>query len=88
MSEWLLKVRITPRSSRNEVEGWDGETLRVRVTAPPVEGQANEACRELLARALGIPKSKVILVQGIHSRDKVFRIEQGEPSALDKFGKQ
>lgn len=88
MSGWLLKVRITPRSSRNEVEGWDGATLRVRVTAPPVEGQANEACRELLAKALSIPKSKIILVGGTHSRDKVFRIEQGEPGALDRFSKQ
>jgi len=88
MSGWLLKVRVTPRSSRNEVESWDGETLHVRVTAPPAEGQANEACRELLAKALRLPKSKVILVQGAHHRDKVFRIMQGEPALLNHLANQ
>lgn len=88
MSGWLLEVRVTPRASRNEVESWDGETLRVRVTAPPTEGQANEACRELLAKALDIPQSKVILVQGARSREKVFRIEQGEPGLMDRLAKR
>lgn len=85
MSAWHLKVRVTPRAGRNEVESWDGETLRIRVTAPPAEGQANEACRELLAKSLGIPKSAIVLVQGVRSRDKIFLIEQGEPAMLDRF---
>jgi uncharacterized protein (TIGR00251 family) len=88
MSPWYLKVRLTPRAGRNEVESWDGETLRVRVTAPPAEGQANEACRELLSKALDIPKSAIVLVQGAHSRDKVFRIEQGEPDIVGRFRRQ
>jgi uncharacterized protein (TIGR00251 family) len=88
MNAWHLKVRVTPRAGRNQVESWDGETLRVRVTAPPAEGQANEACRELLAKAFGIPKSAIVLVQGAHSREKVFRMEQGEPEWLSRFRKQ
>lgn len=85
MSAWTLKVRVTPRASRNEIEGWDGETLRIRVTAPPAEGQANEACRELLAKALGVPKSRIALVQGAHHREKVFRVEGGDPQVLQQF---
>lgn len=85
MSAWHLKVRVTPRAGRNEVESWDGETLRIRVTAPPAEGQANEACRELLAKSLGIPKSAIVLVQGARSRDKIFLIQQGEPAVLERF---
>lgn len=85
MSAWHLRVRVTPRAGRNEVESWDGETLRIRVTAPPAEGQANEACRELLAKSLGIAKSAIVLVQGARSRDKTFLVEQGEPAMLDRF---
>lgn len=85
MSTWYVKVRVTPRAGRNEVESWDGKTLRVRVTAPPAEGEANEACRELLSKSLGIPKSAVTLAQGTRSRDKVLRIERGGPELLERF---
>ncbi|MEJ5252703.1 MAG: DUF167 domain-containing protein [Chthonomonadetes bacterium] len=85
MNVWTLKVRVTPRASRNEIESWDGEILRIRVTAPPAEGQANEACRDLLAKALGVPKSKIVLVQGAHHREKVFRVEGGDRQVLEQF---
>lgn len=85
MNAWTLKVRVTPRASRNEVVRWDGETLYVRVTAPPAEGQANEACRDLLAKVLNVPKSRISLIQGAHSRDKTFRMEEGDPQSLQRF---
>ncbi|HUV05219.1 MAG TPA: DUF167 domain-containing protein [Armatimonadota bacterium] len=70
----LLKVRVNPRSSRNQITGWQGDVLGVKVTAPAVEGAANKACIEFLADQLGVKKSHVTLVTGAASREKVFEI--------------
>jgi uncharacterized protein YggU (UPF0235/DUF167 family) len=68
-----IAVRVTPRASRNAVEA-DGAVLRVRVTVVPEGGKANAAVTKLLAKALGLPKSRLALVRGETARDKVFRI--------------
>jgi uncharacterized protein (TIGR00251 family) len=70
----LLPVRVQPRAGRNEVVGWQGTALRVRVTAAPEAGQANQAVIDLLAAALGVPRSSVELVKGAKSRDKLVRV--------------
>jgi uncharacterized protein len=70
----LLSVRVQPRASRDEIVGWKGDTLRVRVSAPPVEGEANMAIRRLVARTLGVAPASVELVRGDRSRDKVVRV--------------
>jgi uncharacterized protein len=70
----LLQVRVQPRASVARVEGVQGERLRLRVTAPPLEGAANAACIALLAQALGVRRSQVHLQAGEKSRDKLFRI--------------
>jgi hypothetical protein len=70
----LLPVRVQPRAGRDEVLGWHGGALRVRVTAAPEAGQANRAVIELLAETLGVPRSSVELVRGAVSRDKLFRV--------------
>jgi uncharacterized protein (TIGR00251 family) len=72
--EALVRVRVQPRAAREEIVGWQDEALRVRVTAPPVEGEANTAVRKLVARALGVAPSAVALVRGERSRDKVVRV--------------
>lgn len=69
-----LRVRVQPRASREAIVGWRGDMLRVAVTAPPVDGEANQAVRRLLARALGVAPSAVGVVRGERSRDKVVRI--------------
>lgn len=69
-----LAVRVTPRASRNAVLA-DGETLRVMVTTVPEGGRANEEVTRLLAKALGIAKSRLVLIRGGSGRDKVFRID-------------
>jgi uncharacterized protein (TIGR00251 family) len=66
---------VVPRASRDEVVGWETGVLRVRVTAPPVEGHANRAVATLLARALGVRPSAVSVVRGERGRDKMVRIE-------------
>ena len=78
----LLHVRVQPRARSNEVVGWQGDTLRVRVTAPPADGQANRAVTDLLAEALGVAASRVALVRGAASRDKLFRVAHLSPSDL------
>jgi uncharacterized protein len=66
---------VQPRASRDEVVGWRDGALAVRVTAPPVEGEANRAVTELLARALGVRRSAVSVVHGERGRDKLVRVE-------------
>ncbi len=71
----LLRVRVQPRASKDEVAGWDGATLRVRVTAAPVDGEANQALLSLLARVFRLPRSAVTLVRGSHARDKLVSVQ-------------
>jgi uncharacterized protein (TIGR00251 family) len=63
-------VRVTPRASRNTIEGEHAGALKVRLTAPPVEDRANEALRRLLAERLNVPASAVRIVAGEKSRTK------------------
>ena len=67
-------VRVVPRASKNETVGVHGDTLKVRLTAPPVEGRANEALIALLAKRLGVRKSQVEIVAGATSRRKMIRV--------------
>jgi uncharacterized protein len=69
-----LRVRVQPRASRNEVTAWRDGVLHVRLTAPPVEGAANAACRDFLAEWLGVRRSQIELVAGEKSREKRFRV--------------
>ena len=66
-----IKVRVQPKSSRNQVDGFQDGALRVRVTAAPTEGQANAAVIALLAKTLGVSKSRLEIIRGYSSRDKV-----------------
>lgn len=70
----MLRVRVTPKASRNAIEE-TAEGMRVYVTVVPEDGKANKAVTKLLATALGISKSRVVLTQGTTARDKVFRID-------------
>ena len=70
-----LKVRVQPKASRNQVDGYEDGTLRLRVTAPPSEGKANTDVIALLSKALGVGKSKLEIVHGHRSRDKVVSVD-------------
>ncbi len=69
-----LSVHIQPRASRNAVAGWVGKALKIRLTAPPVEGAANAACLAFLADLLDLPQSQLEILRGDRSRHKVIRI--------------
>jgi uncharacterized protein (TIGR00251 family) len=67
-------VRVSPRASKDEIVGIHGDALKVRVTAPPVEGRANEALVAFLADQLGVRKGQVEIVAGATSRRKTIRV--------------
>ena len=70
-----LAVRVTPRASRNEiVDLLDDGTIKVRIAAPPVDGEANETLIEFLADILGVPKSRLDIVAGVSGRDKLIAV--------------
>jgi uncharacterized protein len=70
----LITVRVIPRSSRNSLE-WEQGALKARLTAPPVDGAANEALVALLAERLGMPKRSISIVRGSSSRQKMVDIQ-------------
>lgn len=74
-----FRVRLTPRSSRNEVVGLEADgAVKVRLTAPPVEGAANKMLVRFLAKRLGVRVSSVRIVGGLKSRDKVVEVLEGD----------
>jgi uncharacterized protein (TIGR00251 family) len=70
-----IRVKVLPRSSRNQIIGQENGTLKVKLTAPPVEGKANKALSDLLAKKLGLEKGDVEIVSGKRSRLKTVRIK-------------
>jgi len=74
MEEIILKVYLQPKSSKNEVVGPYRDGIRVKVTAPPTEGKANEALIRFLAKEFGISPSCIEIIKGLHSREKTLRI--------------
>lgn len=71
-----LRLRIQPRASRDEIVGPHGDALKVRITAPPVEGKANAHLLKLLAKAFGVARSDVTLLSGETGREKRVRIHR------------
>ena len=69
-----LAVRVHPRAKKNAITGEMGDALKVALTAPPVEGKANEACVEFFANLLKVPRSSVTIAAGQTSRNKVIRV--------------
>jgi uncharacterized protein (TIGR00251 family) len=77
-----LPVRLQPRASASEVVGERGDRVAIRVTAPPVDGKANEALIRLVADQLGIAKSRVRIIRGDTGRDKLLEIEGLEEAEI------
>ena len=70
-----ISIRLQPRARRDEVVGERAGAIVIRVTAPPVDGKANAALCAFVARAAGVPPSRVSVVRGQTSRDKVVRVD-------------
>lgn len=83
----VLHVHVTPKSGRDEVGGWRGSELSVRVTSAPEGGKANAAVCKVVAAALRVPKTRVQVVRGETSRHKVLEVGGLEDSDLHEvFG--
>jgi uncharacterized protein (TIGR00251 family) len=70
----IIKIKVQPRASKNQLAGIMDGALRVRLTAPPVDGEANEACIKFLAGVFKVPRQRVELVTGHTGRHKMVRI--------------
>jgi hypothetical protein len=80
-----FSVHLQPRASKNEIAGLHGTSLKVRVTAPPSAGLANEALIDFLSRALDIPRRNVCIVSGFSSRSKVVEISEVDLEAVQRL---
>lgn len=78
-------VRVVPRSSRSRVAGVVGDRLKVQVTSPPVDGEANAAVLEVLARAAGLAVRDASLVAGHTGRSKTVRLATDDAAAVAGF---
>jgi uncharacterized protein (TIGR00251 family) len=67
-------VKVHPRAKKNAITGEVGDVLKLSLTAPPVDGKANEACIEFFAKLLKVPNSSVTIAAGQTSRNKVIRV--------------
>ena len=77
-----IRVRLQPRASSSRITGEKDGVIQVRVTAPPVDGEANAALEKLVAKKLGIARSKVKVMKGETSREKVLEVDGiGEDAA-------
>jgi uncharacterized protein (TIGR00251 family) len=70
-----VRVHVQPGASRDEITGWEGDQLRVRLRARAVEGKANKSLLEFLAGALGLRPRQVTLLRGEHSREKLVEVD-------------
>jgi len=80
-----FSVHLQPRASKNEIAGLHGSSLKVRVTAPPVEGLANEALIDFLSQSLDIPRRNVCIVSGFSSRNKVVEASEVDMEAVQRL---
>jgi len=72
-------VKVHPRAKKDAITGKFGDTLKVSLTTPPVEGRANDACIEFFAKLLKVPRSSVTIASGQTSRNKVIRVAGVSP---------
>ncbi len=78
-------VKVLPRSSRCEIAGIQDGALRIRITAPPVEGLANEECIKFISKRLGIGKTNIRIVSGRQARNKVLFISGIKRKDIEDF---
>ncbi|MBI2961228.1 MAG: YggU family protein [Betaproteobacteria bacterium] len=81
---WLLAIHAQPGAKRSEVAGLHGDSLKIRIAAPPVEGKANAALIAFLAEALRVPRRSLSVIKGETSRDKLVRVAdpRADPAGL------
>ncbi len=81
-------VKVVPRAKRDEIVGLEGDALKVRLNAPPVEGKANEALVKFLAASLGVKRAEVEILRGETARHKIVRVRGVNKSRLAEILKK
>ena len=84
IQEVIFKVYLQPKASKNEIVGSYRDGIKVKITAPPVEGKANEALVRFLAKELGVSPSCIEITRGHHSREKTLKISGNMDQELVK----
>ena len=84
----ILDVSVSPNAKRTELVGWHDGALRIRLSAPPVEGAANDALRKWLAAELGVPQARVTLLRGASGRRKQWAVEATETAVIEWLSRQ
>jgi hypothetical protein len=69
-----FSIRVHPKARRERIAGALGDSLKLELTAPPIEGKANEACIRFFAELLKVPRSSITIAAGAGSRNKVIRV--------------
>lgn len=69
-----FSVKVHPKAKRERISGWLGDALKLEITAPPIDGRANEACISFFSKFLKVPRSSVTIAAGLSSRNKVMQI--------------
>lgn len=80
-----LSIKVIPQAPKTTLAGCQGEWIRIKLTAPPVEGKANKALVEFLARQLSVPKNHITLVAGEAARMKIVQVEDCAEHSLKAF---
>jgi uncharacterized protein (TIGR00251 family) len=81
----VFRIRVVPKASRSEAAGIQDGALKLRITAPPVEGKANDACIRLIAEIFGVKKTQVAILAGHASRTKTVSISGIRAEAVAAF---
>ena len=79
----VFAVKVHPRARRERISGIVGDALKVELTAPPIDGRANEACIRFLAEFLKVPRSSITIAAGASSRNKVIRVTGISASSIE-----
>jgi len=79
----VISLHVQPGSSRNQIVGLHGDSLKLKLTSPPVEGAANKCCRVYLAKLFRLPKSDVELIAGERARQKRILLHGLDPQTAD-----
>ena len=77
-------VKVVPRASKNQIVGIEGDAIKIRLNAPPVEGKANDALIAFLAAALAVPRARIEIVTGQTSRRKILRVRWIAPQEVER----
>lgn len=80
----LIRLRVVPNASKNEVSGTHGNSLKIRIQTPPADGKANRTLIKFLSKTIGVSKASVSIVKGLKSRDKQIAVLGVDPDLIGR----